>query len=99
MSSYLKLFAISGALWGFQIVDGFLEYSAFSYIISTLNCFQGLFIFVSFVLNKRTFHLIMNRQMQNDSLSAQNISSKNKKNHNGLTSTESIASTEDNTRM
>ena len=71
----------------------------FSYIISTLNCFQGLFIFGSFVLNKRTFHLIVNRQMQNDSLSVQNISSKIKKNHNGLTSTESIASTEDNTRM
>lgn len=61
---FLKLFALSGGLWGLQIIDGFFNISIFSYLISILNCLQGVFIFVSFVLNKRTIQLIVSFKKQ-----------------------------------
>lgn len=56
-SVYLKLFIITGCSWILQILDSFLPVSAFSVIVSFLNSFQGVYIFVSYICNKRVFIL------------------------------------------
>lgn len=59
-SVYLKLFIITGCSWILQILDSFLPVSAFSVIVSFLNSFQGVYIFVSYICNKRVFILYKN---------------------------------------
>lgn len=54
---YVKLFTITGISWIFQIIDSFLPLSAFSFIVSLFNGFQGLFVFLSYICNKRVFNL------------------------------------------
>lgn len=59
-SVYLKLFIITGCSWILQIIDSFLPVSAFSVIVSFLNSFQGVYIFLSYICNKRVFILYKN---------------------------------------
>lgn len=54
---YVKLFTITGITWIFQIIDSFLPMSALSTIVSILNALQGVFIFVSYICNKRVLRL------------------------------------------
>lgn len=54
---YVKLFTLTGLSWVLQMVDMFLELSAFSYFVAILNGLQGLFIFVSYVCNRRVWKL------------------------------------------
>ncbi|XP_052101263.1 uncharacterized protein LOC127735187 [Mytilus californianus] len=54
---YFKLFAITGCSWMFQFIDAFLPKSIFSILISICNLLTGLFIFVSYIWNKRVFKL------------------------------------------
>lgn len=52
-SVYIKLFSITGLSWLLQIIDMFLETTMFTYVVAILNGLQGLFIFVSYVCNRR----------------------------------------------
>ncbi|VDI46745.1 Hypothetical predicted protein [Mytilus galloprovincialis] len=58
---YVKLFTITGITWIFQIVESFLpstfQENAFSMIVWLLNALQGVFIFVSFICNRKTVSL------------------------------------------
>jgi hypothetical protein len=54
---YVKLFTLTGLSWVLQIVDTFLELSAFSYVVAILNGLQGMFIFVSYVCNRRVWKM------------------------------------------
>lgn len=56
-SVYIKLFSITGLSWLLQITDMFLEMSLFTYIVAILNGLQGLFIFVSYVCNRRVLKM------------------------------------------
>lgn len=56
-SVYIKLFSITGLSWLLQIIDMFLEMSLFAYIVAVLNGLQGLFIFVSYVCNRRVLKM------------------------------------------
>lgn len=57
---YVKLFTITGISWIFQIIDAFIPMSAFSKIVSLLNALQGVFIFISYICNKRVLGLYRN---------------------------------------
>ncbi|CAG2223560.1 unnamed protein product [Mytilus edulis] len=54
---YFKLFTITGCTWLLQFIDAFLPESVFSILISICNLLTGLFIFVSYIWNKRVFKL------------------------------------------
>lgn len=54
---YIKLFALTGTTWIFQIVDSFVPESAFSTIVAILNALQGVLIFLSYICNKRVLDL------------------------------------------
>ncbi|CAC5424867.1 unnamed protein product [Mytilus coruscus] len=54
---YLKLFSVTGISWLLHIIDTFLPMSTFSIIVSVLNDLQGIFIFWSFICNKRVLNL------------------------------------------
>jgi hypothetical protein len=54
---YVKLFTLTGLSWVLQIIDTFLELSAFSYVVAILNGLQGMFIFVSYICNRRVWKM------------------------------------------
>jgi len=54
---FLKLFTITGCSWIFQIIDAFLPASIFSVLISLLNMLTGVYIFTSYICNKRVWTL------------------------------------------
>ncbi|CAC5392342.1 unnamed protein product [Mytilus coruscus] len=54
---YIKLFSLTGITWIGQIIDSFVPLSVFSFIVTILTGLQGLFIFLSFVCNKRVIKL------------------------------------------
>ncbi|KAK3589600.1 hypothetical protein CHS0354_043061 [Potamilus streckersoni] len=56
---YVKLSTIAGIAWLFQIIDGLLELSVFSFFVTFANALQGMFIFVSYICNRRVWKLYM----------------------------------------
>ena len=54
---FLKLFTITGCSWIFQIIDAFLPASILSVLISLLNMLTGVYIFTSYICNKRVWTL------------------------------------------
>ena len=56
-SIYIKLFTITGITWIFQIIDALFPASAISSVVSMLNALQGVFIFISFICNRRVLQL------------------------------------------
>jgi hypothetical protein len=54
----LKLFTIVGIAWPLLIIDNVFGITWFSFIVAGVNSLQGMFIFVSFVLNKHVATLI-----------------------------------------
>ncbi|XP_045164215.2 uncharacterized protein LOC123528518 [Mercenaria mercenaria] len=54
---FLKLCTIVGIAWPLLIVDNVLDVSWLSFLVSGINSLQGVFIFGSFVLNRRVVHL------------------------------------------
>ncbi|XP_063439695.1 uncharacterized protein LOC134720991 [Mytilus trossulus] len=56
-SFYIKLFTITGITWIFQIIDALFPASAISSVVSMLNALQGVFIFISFICNRRVLQL------------------------------------------
>ncbi|KAJ8313132.1 hypothetical protein KUTeg_009315 [Tegillarca granosa] len=74
-----KLFTLTGISWIFQIIDSFLPLSAFSFIVTIFNGFQGLFVFLSYICNKRVFNLyktLFKDKRKTDSTLATNSSTK-----------------------
>jgi hypothetical protein len=53
LSIFLKLFLLTGISWILMIVDGFFEISPFTFLATVVNGSQGLFLFISFVCNKK----------------------------------------------
>ena len=60
-SILVKLFTLTGITWLFLILDAIQELSFFSFLVTILVCCQGLFIFISFVCNKRVLNLLKKR--------------------------------------
>lgn len=54
---FLKLFITTGCSWILLLVNFFVNNIAIYVTISGLNTFQGIFIFIAFVCNKRIFHM------------------------------------------
>ncbi|KAL3882097.1 hypothetical protein ACJMK2_028468 [Sinanodonta woodiana] len=54
---YVKLCAITGVAWPLMIVDASLSLSVFSFFATFVNALQGVFIFISYVCNKRVYEL------------------------------------------
>lgn len=55
---FVRLFTVTGLTWILQIVDAFLQFSAFSYVTEVINGLQGVAIFMAFITNKRVIHLL-----------------------------------------
>lgn len=64
---YIKLFSLTGITWIGQIVDSFIPLSVFSFVVTILTGLQGLFIFLSFVCNKRVYNLFLGMCKHNHS--------------------------------
>ena len=58
---YVKLFVITGVTWLLVIVESFLPLSALSFVATVLNGCQGVYIFVSYACNQRTWSMIRMR--------------------------------------
>ncbi|KAK3589598.1 hypothetical protein CHS0354_043059 [Potamilus streckersoni] len=56
---YVKLSTITGVAWPLLIIDGQLELSTFSFFVTFVNALQGMFIFTSYICNRRTWKLYM----------------------------------------
>lgn len=67
---YVKLFALTGLTWIFQIVDAFLSLSVLSYVVAILNGLQGLFLFLSYVCNTRVWNLCCGKKADAPNLSS-----------------------------
>lgn len=50
---FLKLFSLTGIVWVFQILDGILNVSVFSFVVIILTSSQGTLIFLSFACSSR----------------------------------------------
>ncbi|KAK3103344.1 hypothetical protein FSP39_018624 [Pinctada imbricata] len=53
----IRLSTITGVAWLFLIFDSFFPLSAYSFIATAICSFQGLFIFLAFIGNKRILNL------------------------------------------
>lgn len=61
---YVKLFVLTGSSWILQIIDSFFPVSSFSIVVSFLNSFQGLYIFLAYNCNRRVLYLYRNQFKQ-----------------------------------
>lgn len=50
---FLKLFSLTGIVWVFQILDGILNVSVFSFVVIILTSSHGTLIFLSFACSSR----------------------------------------------
>ena len=57
---FLKLFVITGIAWLLVIIDSFLDISVLSFVVTFINGLQGVYIFVSYVCNRRILNLYLN---------------------------------------
>lgn len=55
---FVRLFTVTGLTWILQIVDAFLQFSAFSFAAEVINGLQGVAIFMAFITNNRVIHLL-----------------------------------------
>ncbi|KAL3832445.1 hypothetical protein ACJMK2_024087 [Sinanodonta woodiana] len=56
---YVKLSTITGIVWPLQVIDAQMELSAFSFFVTFLNALQGMFIFASYICNRRVWKLYL----------------------------------------
>ncbi|KAL3832432.1 hypothetical protein ACJMK2_024075 [Sinanodonta woodiana] len=56
---YVKLSTITGIAWPLQVIDAQMELSAFSFFVTFLNALQGMFIFASYICNRRVWKLYL----------------------------------------
>nr|XP_034338861.1 probable G-protein coupled receptor Mth-like 3 [Crassostrea gigas] len=59
---FLKLFSLTGIVWIFQIVDGVLNISAFSFVATLLTSSQGTIIFLSFASSSRILKYLRSKR-------------------------------------
>ena len=57
---YVKLLTVTGVAWPLIFVDSVLPLTAFSFIATFANAFQGVFIFFAFICYKKVFGLYKN---------------------------------------
>lgn len=55
---YAKLCSITGLAWPLQLVDAVFDLSVFSFVATSVNALQGVFIFFSFVCNRRVCEML-----------------------------------------
>ncbi|OWF39937.1 uncharacterized protein LOC110464408 [Mizuhopecten yessoensis] len=76
---YVKLFSLTGITWILLVIDTLFSVSAFSFLVVFFTVCQGLFVFVSFVLNKRVlkryFTLCCSKNMSRDNTTSQTTKS------------------------
>ncbi|KAK3097229.1 hypothetical protein FSP39_007757 [Pinctada imbricata] len=66
LTIFTRLATITGISWIFQVIDSFLPLTFFSYIAAAVNSLQGLFVFIAFVVNKRTAVLMKAKFFRKD---------------------------------
>lgn len=57
-SIFLKLFLLTGVSWILLVVDGFFEISLFTFLATIINGSQGVFLFISYVCNKKVLRAL-----------------------------------------
>lgn len=60
-SIFLKLFLLTGISWLFMVIDGFFEISPFTFLATIVNGSQGMFLFISYVCNKKVLSMLKNK--------------------------------------
>ncbi|XP_069121319.1 uncharacterized protein [Argopecten irradians] len=53
---YVKLFSLTGITWILLVIDTLFPITVFSFLVTIATVLQGLFVLVSFVLNKRVYN-------------------------------------------
>lgn len=79
---YIKLFSLTGLTWILQLIDSNLDISAFSFLATFFNSCQGVFIFLSYICNKRIaslYKLLVLRHRKKETRS--NITTYSKETH------------------
>lgn len=61
----LKLFSVTGGIFGLTIIDTFLQLSAFSFFTTLLTSLQGVFIFISFFTSRNVFSVLKKQLTRN----------------------------------
>ena len=61
MIVFAKLSSLTGFTWIFGFIYSWTDIEVFSYLFIVLNASQGVFLFLSFVCNKRVFDMFRNR--------------------------------------
>ena len=61
MIVFAKLSSLTGFSWIFGFIYSWTDIEVFSYLFIVLNALQGVFLFFSFVCNKRVFDMFQNR--------------------------------------
>ncbi|XP_045178889.2 uncharacterized protein LOC123538669 [Mercenaria mercenaria] len=82
----LRLCTIVGIAWPLLIIDSSLGITWFSFIVAGVNALQGVFIFVSFVLNRRVasiFVSIISQKIGRQTVSTDTSGTKNTKSSPG----------------
>lgn len=73
---YLRLWTLIGVTWPLLIADAMLDITVFSFIALGFNTLQGVFIFISFVCNKRVLGMYRQKlfgEFQNSGFSKKEI--------------------------
>lgn len=78
---YVRLFFITGVTWLLVVVETLLPVTALSFITTVLNGCQGVYIFVSYVVNRRSF-LMVKTQFATMSLRVSESTSTRNQHHN-----------------
>ena len=68
---YVRLFILMGITWIFGFISAFTDEIVVDFIFVILTSLQGLFLFISFVCNKRTMSDIRRRRSSESSSSSQ----------------------------
>lgn len=71
---YMKLSSITGAFWLIQIFAEGLNIDVLRFIAIITNGLQGVFIFISYMCNKRVYNLYVQRFREKNATSASSIS-------------------------
>ena len=66
---YVRLFILMGITWIFGFISAFTDEPAIDFIFVILNSLQGLFLFISFVCNKRVLSEIKEKTKSETSVS------------------------------
>lgn len=73
---FLKLFVTTGCSWTLFLVNILIDDHIITLIISSLNSLQGLFIFVAYICNRRTYNLCKEKCKEHSCLATSDVINK-----------------------